>query len=153
MQRSAKSTGRSYKIAISLLFGIFLLGMAATLLISARRGSRVVDADYYNNGLRYGQTRSGALNPGLRWSLSAYIEGGDLLVRVSDETGAPVGGGRLLFQAGRDAAGRTGALHLAESAPGIFRAPRPAAHQGELQGILLFTRGEASANQRVVFFN
>ncbi|HBA89207.1 MAG TPA: nitrogen fixation protein FixH [Geobacter sp.] len=152
MPSSTKSTGRSYKIALSLMFGIFLLGMAATLLLSTRRGSRVVDAEYYNNGLHYGQTGSGARNPGLGWSLSASIQGSDLLVKVNDEQGAPVAGGKLFFQPGRSATVRNEAVTLSESSPGIFRAPRPAAAEGDLQGTLLFSRGEASASQRVVFF-
>ena len=150
-----KNSPDTYKIALALLFGAFLLGMAATIILSAQRGARVVDADYYDNGLNYDRTKSGGRNPGLYWSISASLAGKDLLVRVSDEKGAPLDGGKLFFHP-RRAAGeqqRNAPLHLYESAPGLFRAPWPVAAQGELRGTLRFTKGEASASQKVVFFD
>jgi len=140
-----------WQLAILVLLGVFLLGMGTTMFISVKRGSRVTDADYYQNGLNYDRTKSGAHNPGLNWTMSALLAGSDLQVRVHDENGAPVPGGRLLFQTVR--AGEKEALPLAESAPGVFIAPWPASGQAELRGVLLFTKGEASASQKVVFFN
>jgi len=151
MQPSAKDNGTSYKIALALLVGLFLIGMAATILTASRRASPVVDSDYYLNGLHYDQTRSGAKNPGLGWSMAASLAGGELLVRVSDGAGAPVAGGRLCFVPKKSDAG--GTLALAESAPGLYRAPRPTAGDGELHGTLRFSHGEASASQRLVLFN
>lgn len=142
----------SYKIALLLLVGAFLVGMAATFFLSARRGALVVDADYYQNGINYDRTRSGARNPGLAWTMSASIIGADLLVTVQDEKGAPVPGGKLLFHPRRAGKDLNDLFHLTESAPGTFRAPLTAA-PGELRGTLRFTRGEASASQRVVLFN
>jgi len=153
MQLSAKNTAHPWKIALALLFGVFLTGMAATFTISSHRGSRVVDPDYYKNGLHYDQTASGAKNPGLHWSMSAALAGSDLLVRVCDAAGAPIGGGKLSFHPKRRDANQADALPLAESAPGVFRAPRPITSQGELHGVLHFTKGEASASQKLVLFN
>lgn len=153
MQKPATSSACSYRIALALLVGTFLSGMAATFFLSAQRGSRVTDADYYQNGLNYDRTASGAKNPGLYWSMAASLAGPDLLVRVSDEKGSPVGGGKLVLHPGRRGGEAAGALQLAESAPGVFRASWPVQPQGELHGTLRFTRGEASASQRVVFFN
>lgn len=147
-----KCSGRSYKIAIIAVFAVFLTGMAASVVLSAKRGSRVVDAEYYQNGLQYDRTKSGAGNPGLRWSLAAAIVGPDLLVRVNDERGVPVAGGRLRFEPARGATPNS-SFSLSESAPGIFRARRPPAAAGELQGTLLFTKGEATASRKVVLFD
>ena len=152
MSPSPKSPARTYKIALSAMFLLFLLGMAATMIFSARRGSGVTDSQYYRNGLNYDRTASGARNPGLFWTMSASLEGRDLLVRVHDENGAPIGGGELLFQPGRGGQDQS-RLNLVESAPGVFRAPWPAPPEGEVQGTLRFSRGEASASQKVVFFN
>jgi len=153
MQTSARNGTSPYKIALALIFAAFLIGMAATLTISANRGTRVVDSDYYNNGLHYDQTPSGAKNPGLGWSMSASLADNGLRVLVNDENGAPIGGGKLSFHPKRGGADEAGTLPLTESAPGVFSAPRPASPQGELHGTLRFTKGEASASQKVVLFN
>lgn len=140
-----------WRTSLLLLVGIFLAGMAATFFISFRKGGGVTDAQYYQNGLNYDRTPSGARNPGLNWSLSASLAGRDLLVRVHDEKGGAVPGGRLLLcPLGKNEAARPPLL-LRECAPGEYRAAWPAA-KGELHGILRFTKGEASASQRVVFF-
>lgn len=140
-----------WQLAIMLMLGVFLLGMGTTMIISVRRGSQVTDADYYQNGLNYDRTRSGERNPGLDWTMSASLSGRDLQVRVHDDKGALIPGGRLLFRTVR--AGEKEALPLAESAPGVFTAPWPTSGKQELRGVLLFTKGEASASQKVVFFN
>lgn len=146
-----KTSATIYKGALVLLFCAFLAGMAVTFTLSAKRGSRVVDANYYQNGLNYDRTESGAKNPGLSWKLSASMADGEVVVMVHDETGTPVSGGKLSFQPSRP--GNEHTLHLSESSPGVFRSTRPAAPKGEVHGMLRFTRGEASASQRVVFFN
>lgn len=154
MQSPAKYNARPWKIALLLLVGVFLTGMAATLVIAERRVSRVVDADYYKNGLHYDQTRLGTKNAGLGWTMSASLAAGDLQVEVKDQAGAPLSGGGLRFQPDeRPSAGPASAFALTESAPGVFRAPRPASSTGEVHGTLRFTRGEATASQKVVLFN
>ena len=153
MTKRTKKSTCCYRIVLLTLVGVFIAGMAATFFASGILASRVTDPDYYRNGLNYDRTRSGARNPGLKWTLTATLAGSDLLVRVNDEKGAPVAGGRLILHPGKREGSSASPLQLAESAPGVFRAPRPATAKGELQGVLRFTRGEASASQRVVFFN
>lgn len=152
MTKRTKKNACCYRIVLMTMIGIFIAGMAATFFASGMLASRVTDPDYYRNGLNYDRTRSGARNPGLKWTLTATLAGRDLMVRVRDEKGAPVAGGSLSLHPGKQGASSL-PLQLAESAPGVFRAPRPATDKGELQGVLRFTRGEASASQRVVFFN
>jgi len=153
MQLTAIPRATHWKLGLALLVAIFLAGMAATMTIAARRVTPVVDADYYNHGLHYGQTASGARNPGAGWTMSASLAGGELQVRVSDQSGAPVTGGELRFEPRRTGARLHAAWVLAESAAGMFRAPVPASLQGELHGTLRFTRGEATASQKLVLFN
>ncbi|WP_224963424.1 FixH family protein [Geomonas subterranea] len=151
MQKRITLSSCRWQLAILMLLAIFLLGMGTSMFISFEKGSRVTDADYYQNGLNYAKTRSGAYNTGLDWVMSASLAGSDLQVRVHNQQGAPVAGGTLLFQT------RSGnekeVLTLAESEPGVFVAPWPASGQGEVRGELLFTKGEAIASQKVVFFN
>jgi hypothetical protein len=155
-----------WKMALSLLVGVFLCAMAATFYVAADRMSPVTDTDYYSHGLHYGQTASGASNPGIRWTLSPSLSGSDLKVCVSDASGAKICGGVLRFSADNaiPRKGDTGkgdrhllakepvpsSILLAESSPGIFTAPRPVSTNGELRGTLLYTRGEAVATQKMV---
>lgn len=153
MQLGLKDGATPWKIGLGLLVGVFFVGMATSFVIAARKMSRVVDADYYSHGLHYDKTRSGSRNPGLAWTMSASLAGGELQVRVNDEAGIPVPGGELRFEPGRGGAGPGGAFALAEAAPGVFRAPRPVSPRGELHGTLRFTRGEAAASHKLVLFN
>jgi len=152
MEQTIKDPGRSWQMALALLFCLFLAGMAVSIATAVSRGSRVVDVDYYRHGLHYGKTGSGASNAGLGWSMSATLTGGELRVRVQDRSGVPVAGGSMSFQPdGRTTPAAT--LALAEQAPGLFQARWPLAQQGELRGTLFFTRGEAAASQKLAIFN
>ena len=158
MPQTQKYQATPWKLALAFLVGAFLAGMATTITIAANRVTPVTDADYYNNGLHYGRTASGSRNPGLGWNLSASLAEGDLQVHVTDESGAPISGGKLTFEpkAGGTAAAAgtgTGTLALSEAAPGVYRTPRPAARQGDLHGTLRFTKGEAAASRKLVLFN
>ena len=148
-----KKSFNPWKAGIALMVGVFLIGTAASLVVAVRRASRVVDTDYYSHGLHYDQTRNGSKNVGLNWNLSASCADGELRVRVQDQAGAPVAGGKLRFESEPGRTGNIGILPLAESAPGVFRAPRPVSPAGELRGTLRFTLGEASASHRLVLFN
>ncbi|WP_224981401.1 FixH family protein [Geomonas agri] len=151
MQKPSTKSPSRWQLAIVLMVATFLLGMGTTMFISIERGSGVTDPDYYQHGLNYAKGKNGAYNEGLDWGMSASLAGSDLQVRVHDEKGAPVTGGRLLFQTRHG--NEKEVLTLAETSPGVFVAPWPASGRGELRGELLFTRGESVASQKVVFFN
>ena len=51
-----RPVGRSWKISLVALIGVFIVTMAVCMIVAAHRVSRVVDADYYRHGLRYGET-------------------------------------------------------------------------------------------------
>lgn len=142
-----------WRILLALLVGTFLAGMILSLVLAAQRVTKVVDRDYYRKGLNYGRTVSGSVNPGLGWSISASLAGNDLQVKVLDQSGAPVPGGRLRFEPEQSGQHPPAPLQLAEVSPGTFLAPRPQSHSGELHGILHFTCGEAFATRKLVLFN
>jgi hypothetical protein len=153
MPESVKKSGARWQLGIALLIGVFLVGMAASLVTAARRVSRVVDTDYYSHGLHYGETH-GAQNPGMSWTIAAALAGGDIQVRVNDASGAPVAGGTLSFEPEARGGGRpAGSLQLTQSAPGLFLARRPPPGRGELHGTLLFTRGDAVASRKLVLLD
>ncbi|GFO65136.1 FixH family protein [Geomonas paludis] len=151
MQKPSTKFPCRWRLAIVLMFATFLLGMGTTVFISIERGSSVTDPDYYQHGLDYAKSKTGAYNAGMDWVMSASLAGRDLQVRVQDEKGTPVGGGKLLFQTRHG--NEKEVLPLSETAPGVFVAPWPVTGQGELRGELLFTKGESVASQKVVFFN
>ncbi|WP_129127446.1 FixH family protein [Geomonas oryzae] len=151
MQKTLNTSPCRWQLSIVLMIAVFLLGMAGTMLMSMQRGAGVTDAQYYQNGLNYDRTKSGARNPGLNWSMSASLAGRDLQVRVHDEKGAPITGGALQFRT--EAVGNPSVLSLTEASPGVFVSPWPATGKAELRGLLVFTKGEASASRKVVFFN
>lgn len=153
MQKTQSNTGTPWKISLALLVGGLILGTAASLFTAVRLRSPVVDTDYYNHGLHYDQTRSGAKNAGLSWTISASLAGDQLEVLVKDASGIPVDGGQLKFEPQQEGAGSRSSLALAEWAPGTFRVPRPLAPTGELRGILRFTRGDATASQKLILLN
>ena len=154
MPEAVKDSGARWKLGIVLLIGVFLVGMAVSLVTAARKVSRVVDTDYYSHGLHYGETQDGSKNAGLSWNIAAQATGGELQVQVSDASGAPVAGGKLSFEPQTDGVGlAAGSLELAETAPGTFRAQRPKQAAGELRGTLRFSRAGAVASRKLVLLN
>jgi len=61
MNEKPRDGGRAWKIGLSLMVGLFLVAMATSLMLASRRVSRVVDPDYYRNGLHYGEKPSAAV--------------------------------------------------------------------------------------------
>jgi hypothetical protein len=57
MKEKPPESGKSWKVAIAALIGIFLIGMTVSLVVASRRVSRVVDRDYYQHGLHYGDSQ------------------------------------------------------------------------------------------------
>ena len=59
MQKKQPQTGKSWKITLATLVCLFLVAMAASMIVAAKRVGRVVDPDYYSHGLHYGETHRG----------------------------------------------------------------------------------------------
>lgn len=152
MQTPALYDGKEWKLGLALLMASSLIALGATWMIAAHQVTPVTDPDYYRHGLLYGKTASGLKNPGLQWNISASLTDGDLVVRVTDADGAPLGSGTLRLEATRGVPSAKPLL-LRETAPGLFRVPRPVSPGGELHGMLHFSRGQGTATRKVVLFN
>jgi len=59
MTEKHPGTGKSWKITLATLVCLFLVAMAASMIVAAKRVGRVVDPEYYNHGLHYGETHQG----------------------------------------------------------------------------------------------
>jgi len=66
MNENPQGTGKPWKILLASLVGVFLVAMAASMVIAGRKVSRVVDPDYYYNGLHYGETRGRVMDGNAR---------------------------------------------------------------------------------------
>ena len=60
MKEKPRDAGRPWKIGIAALIGLFLVAMVTSLVLARQRVSRVVDRDYYEHGLHYGEKQSTA---------------------------------------------------------------------------------------------
>jgi len=146
MPSPAPNHATRWQVGLALLVAVFLVAMVASFTLAARRASPVVDADYYRHGLNYGKEQ--AARKAHAFTLEPRLAGAELVVEVRDPAGAPVTGGTLNFL--RQAPGSTAALSLTETAPGLFRAPRPTGEGGTLRGTLSFSRGSAQASRKLV---
>lgn len=157
------ASGHSWRILIVALVVVFIIGMAATFVTLARKGSPVVDMDYYAHGMRYGSDRNREIRGEKQgWRMETVMAEGALEVKVRDGSGVPVHGGRLtLTLAGRPCSSKEkGSYAWANSAPltgferntGLYRVILPPQHAGDRHGKLTFTRGDTMLMQRVVIF-
>ena len=152
MNNRREDTGRFWKRVIVGLFILFFAAMAASFGIAALKVSRVVDKDYYSHGLHYGDAQNRAGEPA-GWSMTAALTGGRIQLRVYDATGAPLGGGTVVFDMETDGKGTRLPLILVEAPLGTYMtAPLPAT-QSELRGTIHVTRGGTSIHKKMVFFN
>ncbi|MCM0082358.1 hypothetical protein L4X63_12240 [Geomonas sp. Red32] len=142
------SSIRRWKLALGTLVGLFLIGMAISFTLAARKVTRVVDRDYYTHGLQYGQCL-----PTADWTIAPYVQKGYLVARVVDSGGGLLRGGRLQFEPEEEDRSRAAALAFAESSPGVFKSTAPLPPNTELHGTLRFIRGEANTCRKVVLFN
>ncbi len=153
MTEENRGGGTGWKIAISALIGVFLVAMAASLVVAGRRVSRVVDPDYYSHGLNYGQERkSGVLVKG--WRLSPSLSGDSIQVVIADGRGVPVTGGTMTLDlAGTAGSGAGRRLPLTEQEPGVYRSSGGYAFRGVCRGTMRFARENTVVCEKVVVFN
>jgi hypothetical protein len=146
--------GKSWKIIIIVIVGLFFAATAASLVIAGRKVSRVVDTDYYSKGLHYAETHGRGGNAGDLWTMTPSFVANHLQVIVRDGAGSPVTGGRVVYDLDGTTDNRSVAtLHLSESGPGIYSTLRPEDAGGDFRGTMRFTRGETTITSRVVVIN
>ncbi len=144
------------KFWIRIITGVLVLFIAATvasIVIAKKRGSRVVDTEYYSHGLHYAENHDTAGNTGNKWVMAATADSTHIQVTVRDEQGAPLTGGAATCSLDQSATTPGTVLQLSESPPGIYRAPRPTSAQGELRGTIRVAKGSGVISGRVVLFN
>ena len=147
----AKEKGIVWKAAIGVIFLVFFTGMAISMTMAARKGSKVVDRDYYSKGLHYNETsRTGSQNTA-KWSISSRLTDGELRFHLTDATEKPLAGAALTLTMMADGVARQ-TIKLSETAPGIYSAPCPSGSGSELRGFLRIIQGSDVMETRVVIF-
>jgi hypothetical protein len=157
------ASGHSWQVLIVALVVVFIIGMAATFVTLARKGSPVVDVDYYAHGMRYGSDRNREIRGEKQgWRMETVMAEGALEVRVLDGRGRPVHGGRLTLtladrpysgeEKGRYAWANSAPITGREQSPGLYIIALPRQHAGDRHGKLTFTGGDAMLTQKVVIF-
>ncbi len=151
--REKGQAGSLWKISLLVLIGIFICSTIASMIVAARRVSRVVDADYYRHGIQYGETHDRLKKACKEWRMAASLTGDRFQVQVRDGAGAPVSGGHVTCDLVLGRAAHTVSLTLTEACPGVYCAPFPAAVHGEGYGTMRCTRGGAVVSGKVVVIN
>jgi len=107
-----------------------------------RRTSPVIDADYYDYGLKYTGTdleRRSAGEPD--WTLAVRLDGRRLEARLTDEQGRAVAGGTgEVFLLGAGIAGPKAPLALVDQGKGYYRLRLPDDLQGQVAARLVLKR-------------
>jgi nitrogen fixation protein FixH len=143
-----KDKGIIWKAAISLIFMVFFAGMAISMTMASRKGSRVVDRDYYTKGLHYNETsRPGAL----KWNIRSSLADGEIRFQLADASEKPLAGAAVTLTVAADKA-PSQTLKLAETAAGTYSAACPADSGSELRGLLRIAHPDGVMETRVVIF-
>ena len=150
--KQTKDKGIIWKAALCLLFAVFLVGMVLSMTIASRKGSKVVDREYYSHGLHYNETSKNSGQETAGWSISSAIVDGQVLFRLFDASGKPLAGASATFLATPDGNNTAQKLTLNETAPGVYSATYPSGTLNELRGILRVARGSAVMQNKVVIF-
>ena len=154
MNDTRDTAGTYWKIGIATVVCLFIVATVASVVIAKRKGSRVVDTEYYRHGLHYAENHSKGGNSGTGWAITASVAGNSLQIVVRDDAGTPVTGGQALYDIDRGAGSRTGgAIPMVEVGEGVYRMPRPESDRGELRGTVRFTKGDGTVISKVDVVN
>ncbi len=148
MKSRAPHGGKIWLYGLLMMIAIFLAGMTFSLIKAARGVSRVVDRDYYNQGLLYAPVDAAGAAARLGWRAEPLYGNGRLELRVIDRNGAPVEGGELTVTvegAGRAIRGLTCGIE----APGVYCVPLIPADGSVIKAGWLFRRGADTMNGRM----
>lgn len=147
------NNGKSWKVILVTIVGLFLVGTTASLIIAGKKVSRVVDKDYYSHGLHYGEDLKKSQIDAMDWHMTSTVSGNMIAVSVQDSAGRPVSGGNLTLMPGIVSdSGIKGSIVFGESKPGTYQAFKPDSN-GQVRGILNFNRGNAAITGNVVIIN
>lgn len=145
---STFKTGKIWLYGLLLLVAIFIVGMVVSLMKAGREVSRVVDKDYYNQGLHYAPGDTGEAAARLGWQALPTVRNGRFELRITDRNGAPVTGGTLSVTV-EGPAGPVGSLTCGIDAPGVYCVPLVTTAGGVVKARWLFRRGTDTMSGRM----
>lgn len=151
MKSPHTDSGRRWQGALALLLILFLVATATSMILAGKRVSRVVDRDYYDHGLHYGEEVPSSKGDATGWTMTTSFSKGELAVEVRDRDRRAVPGGSLTFQPLQVGGTPAPKLLLAEVAPGRYLCAGAGKGAGG-KGVLRFTKGGASIQNNVVLF-
>lgn len=142
-------TEKQWKISVAALVAFFICALVATMIVAAQK-VRVVESDYYRQGIEYGeQSRVAAKAAG--WKLFSSLRNNMLDVNVLDTAGTPITRAEVSFIPGRMPENNK-AVILEEVEPGVYQTMITASGTDQLRGIILIRHGDAVLSQNVALF-
>lgn len=133
--------GRNHWPLFLAVIGIVFLALTCwSVLRAGTRGGEVVDRDYYQHGLRYGQ---GAEEAG--WQVKTTLDRRVLRITVTDRGSRPVAG--CLAELRLVAAGKT--LPMQETTDGIYETELPQ-RETDTAALLTLRRADAMLARRLL---
>lgn len=132
---SAKDNGLIWKAILCLIFLVFMIGMAISMTLAGRKGSKVVDRDYYSKGLHYNENSLRGDQNKAKWNIHSTLDDEQLRFNLTDASKMPLAGAAVtLTLIESDAAERT--LKLTETSAGNYSVPFSTGTRSELRGLL-----------------
>ncbi len=148
MTKRVQQGGKPWLYGLLILFALFLVATAWSLLKAGREVSRVVDRDYYNHGLLYAPVDASSAAARLGWRSQPLYRDGRLELKITDRNGSPVTGGVLtVILEGKGAP--SGTLTCGIASPGVYCVPLVPVSGSVLKAGWLFRRGSDSMSGRM----
>ncbi|GEM_PF-4595276 len=145
---SDQSAGRSWKLLIAGILISFAFFQIVTMLV-AKKSIRVVEKNYYSEGLRYAEKIKSAKKAS-GWKITPVFADGKIRVLATEASQMPLIGAEAVFTR-LPAVGETGlSFRLTETAPGEYVAKMPFYGSNAAEVIVTLTRGDASASVKVI---
>ena len=139
-----------WKIAITVLVAFFVCALIATMVLAARK-VKVLDKDYYRQGMNYGE-RSKTAEKSSGWKIVSSLKNEILSLYVINSQGIPVTGAEAGFVP-RHISGKVAqSVTLVEFEPGRYQAPVALEYGKEVRGTITIKRGDAAISAKVALF-
>jgi nitrogen fixation protein FixH len=145
-----QDTEKAWKLAVIALVVFFVCALIVTMIVAARK-IRIVEPDYYRQGLYYGeQSRSTA--KAADWKTFYFLEKGMLRLSLTDSAGIPVAGAEVFFISVTRPELKSRTAKLIEVQPGIYNASLDVNGLTGLNGTIRIKRDYACITEKVALF-
>lgn len=141
---------KKWKLIVTSLVVFFTCALVATMML-AKHAVKVLDQDYYRQGLDYGR-QSTAAEKTSGWKRTYSFRSGLLRVTVTDSTGIPVSGAKTLFTPHQISANDAHSVKLDECEPGVYQTSVALEDVKEIRGTIFIKRDEAALSEKVALF-